>query len=177
MQPGQRAPNYINPETHGAQVVIIGTVFTSLAAIAVVLRFWAHVRARISAPDDIVITLAWLSSLANTVLTNISSLEYGWNRHFIDIPLEWIKRMLLVSYMIFCAGLKFQKGNRAIRYSSRIVYALATTCTSCSILLFYFRLTEGVTWTGAYRRLLYVALLAVVGIGCAQMGMAIFQCK
>jgi hypothetical protein len=91
MQPGQRAPNYINPETHGAQVVIIGTVFTSLAAIAVVLRFWAHVRARISAPDDIVIALAWLSSLANTVLTNISSLEYGWNRHFVDIPLEWIK--------------------------------------------------------------------------------------
>jgi hypothetical protein len=79
--------------------------------------------------------------------------------------------------MIFCAEAKFQQGNGAIGYSSRIVYALAVTCTRYSILLFYFRLTEGVTWTGAYRRLLYVALLAVVGIGCAQMGMAIFQCK
>jgi hypothetical protein len=85
-------PNYVDPDSRGSDLIIFGTIFVFLAAVAVVLRFWAHVRSRIFAPDDVSILIAWANSLALTVILNISSSDYGWNRHIIDIPIDWIHR-------------------------------------------------------------------------------------
>ena len=80
-----------------------------------IFRFWAHAKARVKAPDDIVITLAWLCSLALTIILNISSLEYGWNRHFIDIPLEWIESKR-------CRGRCDTSADRSRQWGARLLF-------------------------------------------------------
>jgi RsiW-degrading membrane proteinase PrsW (M82 family) len=64
-----------------------------------------------------------------------------------------------------------------IGYASKILYALAVAFTRLSILLFYYRLSAGTTWTRAYRRFLHGAVAAVVIVCFVQVFMSVFQCR
>jgi hypothetical protein len=58
-------------------MVTFATMFTSVAAISVILRMWVYTKARTSAPDDIITSLAWFGSLGVTISLNISSFKLG----------------------------------------------------------------------------------------------------
>ena len=54
------APNYVNPETRGPALIILGTLFLVLSTVAVCLRCFAHISSRKFGVDDICIVLAWV---------------------------------------------------------------------------------------------------------------------
>ena len=58
------APNYINPESRGTELIIAGTILLFTATVAVVLRCCARIPSRVLRLDDICIIVAWVR-LAN----------------------------------------------------------------------------------------------------------------
>jgi len=54
------APNYINPESRGTELIIAGTILLVTATVAVVLRCCARIPSRVLRLDDICIIVAWV---------------------------------------------------------------------------------------------------------------------
>lgn len=81
-------PNYENLESRADQLIISSAILLFLGALAVALRLWAHISARIWAVDDIFIVLAWLSALGLAIVLNLSTRNFGFSRHIWDVKVE-----------------------------------------------------------------------------------------
>ena len=62
-------------------------------------------------------------------------------------------------------------------YISKIFYIVAVGFIRLSILMFYYRLVVGTTWTKVYRIVLHCGVFAVVAVCLIFLGLTIFQCE
>lgn len=74
-------PNYDNPVTRGPALVIVNSIFISLAVITVVARIYTRiVIKRWFGIDDVFILLALLFTLGLTAVVILANQRFGWNR-------------------------------------------------------------------------------------------------
>ncbi|KAB8301447.1 hypothetical protein EYC80_003313 [Monilinia laxa] len=106
-------PNYINPETHGWENVILNVVLYTILCCFLVLRIWTRTRLRASfGADDVMILLAMVPTTAFFVLSLLADLKFMWTRHQYDIPLSHVEfglKMVLIIEVMFAAACTFTK--------------------------------------------------------------------
>ena len=91
------SPNYDNPVTRGNALVIVNSIFISLAVITVCMRMYTRLfLKRWFGIDDVFILLALLFTLGLTAVVLLANKNYGWDRHVYDIPLTQIAPTLKV---------------------------------------------------------------------------------
>jgi hypothetical protein len=74
-------PNYDNPVTRGPALLIVNSIFISLAVITVVARIYTRiVIKRWFGIDDVFILLALLFTLGLTAVVILANQRFGWNR-------------------------------------------------------------------------------------------------
>jgi hypothetical protein len=74
-------PNYDNPVTRGPALVIVNSIFISLATITVAARIYTRiVIKRWFGIDDVFILLALLFTLGLTAVVILANQRFGWNR-------------------------------------------------------------------------------------------------
>jgi len=152
------APNYINPVTRGPAVVIVNTVLITLCIIIVVLRVYVRVYIKKwFGLDDVFIIFALLTTMAMGIADNIGSIEYGWDRHFWDVPPEKIEGSLQLAWIVqgtYCLGAHF---------------------TFWSLLIFYHRLNKdvGIRW---FTWLNYTLMIVVTLIFTIFFFLVLFLC-
>jgi len=74
-------PNYDNPVTRGPALVIVNSIFISLAVITVVARIYTRiVIKRWFGIDDVFILLALLFTIGLTAVVILANQRFGWNR-------------------------------------------------------------------------------------------------
>lgn len=74
-------PNYDNPVTRGPALVIVNSIFISLAIITVAARIYTRiVIKRWFGIDDVFILLALLFTLGLTAVVILANQRFGWNR-------------------------------------------------------------------------------------------------
>lgn len=148
------APNYTNPVTRGSEFITANLLLLALVILTVSLRIYTRLSvSRYFGSDDILISLATLSTGVFNTLSMIVALKYDSDRHVWDVP-----------FPTFTTG-------RALSLPTQVMFALSTTLTKCSALVFFSRLK------GAGRDWICVAAIGL----CAAQGtvfsfMDIFQC-
>ena len=74
-------PNYDNPVTRGPALVIVNSIFISLATITVAARIYTRiVIKRWFGIDDVFILLALLFTIGLTAVVILANQRFGWNR-------------------------------------------------------------------------------------------------
>jgi hypothetical protein len=74
-------PNYDNPVTRGPALLIVNSIFISLAVITVVARIYTRiVIKRWFGIDDVFILLALLFTIGLTAVVILANQRFGWNR-------------------------------------------------------------------------------------------------
>lgn len=74
-------PNYDDPVTRGPALVIVNSIFISLATITVAARIYTRiVIKRWFGIDDVFILLALLFTLGLTAVVILANQRFGWNR-------------------------------------------------------------------------------------------------
>ena len=74
-------PNYDNPVTRGPALVIVNSIFISLATITVAARIYTRiVIKRWFGIDDVFILLALLFTIGLTAVFILANQRFGWNR-------------------------------------------------------------------------------------------------
>ena len=74
-------PNYDYPVTRGPALVIVNSIFISLATITVAARIYTRiVIKRWFGIDDVFILLALLFTLGLTAVVILANQRFGWNR-------------------------------------------------------------------------------------------------
>lgn len=100
----------------------------------------------------------WLSSIAFTVFTLLSTERYGSGTHNWDVP---ISKYATLAFMGWCA---------------EIIYLFSTGCTKCSILFFYRRLTKG-TYNKRWEYAIITAIAFTAFYSLAFIFLLIFSCS
>jgi hypothetical protein len=74
-------PNYDNPVTRGPALLVVNSIFISLAVITVAARIYTRiVIKRWFGIDDVFILLALLFTLGLTAVVILANQRFGWNR-------------------------------------------------------------------------------------------------
>ncbi|RAR01158.1 integral membrane protein [Stemphylium lycopersici] len=151
-------PNYDNPPTRGPALVIVNSIFISLATLTVAARLYTRiVIKRWFGIDDIFIVLALLFTFGLTTVVLLANKSYGWDRHVWDIPFE-----------------KFVPTSK-IAMTAKVVFTAAATFTRLSLHCFYYRLVSdsGKSW---FKWLVHLNVVYTVGIFISFPCIAIFFC-
>ncbi|KAI5295535.1 hypothetical protein KEM52_001083 [Ascosphaera acerosa] len=104
-------PNYVNPEYIGNQLIVIGVVFGVISIITVSLRLYVRLWMKRNAGwDDLLIAIALVLVVVDTVANILGTVKFGWGYHMWDInPSKkpallfesWLAEILFVSSMTF----------------------------------------------------------------------------
>jgi hypothetical protein len=74
-------PNYDNPVTRGPALLVVNSIFISLAVITVAARIYTRiVIKRWFGIDDVFILLALLFTIGLTAVVILANQRFGWNR-------------------------------------------------------------------------------------------------
>jgi hypothetical protein len=83
-------PNYVNPIKRGPVIYIIPAICLGLSTTVVFTRLYARLFIRRwFGLDDLLIILAWLSTIGVTAVVFIGDVHFGWDRHIWDSELAW----------------------------------------------------------------------------------------
>ncbi|KFY47069.1 hypothetical protein V495_02109 [Pseudogymnoascus sp. VKM F-4514 (FW-929)] len=134
-----------NGHSRGAEIVAIGTVFTTMAAILVSLRFFARfVIIRSPGWDDFLIFCSMVTSIALTALT-AKQVRYGLGRHQAslapEVALENLKA-LWQAIIVYYISLGFVKSSIIVQYLRIFVdKRMRTICWSLLVVVTLYSLT------------------------------------
>lgn len=140
-------PNFINPETHGPGLIIVGILFNCLGAIIIATRFYARIFiTRALGIDDWLILVAFAFGTALTALVIEGNVKYYNGHHVWDIPIG------------------SAVGHRINVWIAQVCFTAALSFVKISVLLFYRRLSVSftwaflvATWVGIVYNILYLA--------------------
>ncbi|CAE7207985.1 hypothetical protein PTTW11_09771 [Pyrenophora teres f. teres] len=151
-------PNYVDPQTRGPALVIVNSIFITLAILTVCARLYTRlIIKRWFGIDDVFILLALLFTLGLTAIVLLANEKYGWDRHEWDVPISQI----IPTYKVAMAA--------------KVIFTAAATFTRLSLHCFYYRLVadSGKSW---FKWLVHANVAYTVGIFIALTFMAIFFC-
>ncbi|RYN77762.1 hypothetical protein AA0120_g11214 [Alternaria tenuissima] len=151
-------PNYDNPVTRGPALVIVNSIFISLATITVAARIYTRiVIKRWFGIDDVFILLALLFTLGLTAVVILANQRFGWNRHVWDIP-----------FPMFVPTSK-------IAMTAKVVFVAAATFTRLSLHCFYYRLVTdtGKSW---FKWAIHANVAYTIGLFISWTFIGIFFC-
>ncbi|RYO35209.1 hypothetical protein AA0113_g11557 [Alternaria arborescens] len=152
-------PNYDNPVTRGPALLIVNSIFISLAVITVVARIYTRiVIKRWFGIDDVFILLALLFTIGLTAVVILANQRFGWNRHVWDIP-----------FAMFVPTSK-------IAMTAKVVFVAAATFTRLSLHCFYYRLVTdtGKSW---FKWAIHANVAYTVGLFISWTFIGIFFCN
>ncbi|KAK5095992.1 hypothetical protein LTS08_007874 [Lithohypha guttulata] len=132
-------PNYIDPETRGPALFVVSILLIILGAIIISIRTYTRLRiTRAFGLDDGLAILAYLLTVALTILVVIGNKVYYSGRHVWDVPPNtWIP-------------------HRRSVWWCELVYIFASSSIRISVLLFYRRLSIG--FANNFLRATYIGL-------------------
>ncbi|EME45621.1 hypothetical protein DOTSEDRAFT_71349 [Dothistroma septosporum NZE10] len=152
--------NYTNPPEQQHWLVPFVIVWQVISTILVAGRI--HLRAtKRSGPfgiDDILILLAWISSLALVVSACRAEWTFHLGRHIWNYPPQDFAGSLLNGWL------------------AQIFFLLASTFTKCSILLFYRRMAKN-TYSDTWLRTIWVLMFVTIGSGVGIFLAYCFMCE
>ncbi|KAI1104672.1 hypothetical protein F4804DRAFT_332081 [Jackrogersella minutella] len=151
-------PNHVNPKTRGNIGEVVGLLLAGLVTVTLAIRLYVRKwLTRRLALDDVFILLAYLPTIAYTIIGIISEDRLHWNRHTWDLEISSL-----------APGLK-------LIFANGMLFVLATSFTKLSILTIPYRLT-----TASKDRKMTIAVsisMAFIGLSCFAFVMVnIFQC-
>lgn len=152
-------PNYIDPVTRGAGLVVVNVIFLVLITVCVALRLYTRIAIkRWFGIDDWFIILAYIFTVGTDITVILANERYYWNRHIWDIPLNHASGVL------------------KIVLSATILFTAASSCTRISLLCFYYRLVREAK-RPLFRWVLHGSLVYIVAIWITFTFTSLFQCQ
>ncbi|KAF2426494.1 hypothetical protein EJ08DRAFT_373359 [Tothia fuscella] len=119
------SPNTINPVTRGHSFWGVSALFLSAATVCVAARLYHRIFVRHwFGRDDVLIIIAFLSTVAVTTSVSIANVHYDWDKHIWDMQPKHYQASLIILYL------------------TRIFWGTATSCVRLSILCLYYRLLD-----------------------------------
>ncbi|KAF2666783.1 hypothetical protein BT63DRAFT_457739 [Microthyrium microscopicum] len=153
-------PNYINPETRGSEVWAVSFIFLILSTICVGLRLYTRVFVRKwIGPDDLLILIAYLSTVAVTACVAVGNAHYDWDRHAYDIPIP-----------LFSSSIK-------MFYITKIFWSIATSLVRLSVLCLYYRLISRCNAPARYIYTLHAMTFVTIALLICYLFVNIFPCN
>nr|POE86963.1 hypothetical protein CFP56_63995 [Quercus suber] len=120
--------NHIDPETR-SWLIPYAAVLQGVAAILVGARFYLRARNQ-AGPlglDDALLAPGFLAGVIFTTLAILATAQYGADRHIWDVSYNKFESLALVAWL------------------SEVTFLVSTTCTKISVLLFFRRLSQGIS--------------------------------
>jgi len=170
--------NTTDPVTRGNTLIVISTVTTSIAAVAVLLRLGYRHSVKQLWWDDLLASLALVSillsltciicltclqfcSIGLTIVSCYANDHAGWSNHLYDLVTEWatIERALKTIY------------------AAKLFYGICVLFSRWSILAFYSRLLGGTGVNKSWLLALRVTTWIVVTFGIAFALVSVFNCQ
>jgi hypothetical protein len=151
-------PNYTDPVTHGASLVIVNCVFISLVTIFVALRLYTRLYLkRWFGIDDWCIILSWIFTVGLTTVVILANQKYYWNRHVWDVPIDGIA------------------ASEKVVMAAKILFTCACSFTRMSLICFYYRIV-GDARRKWFRWLLHASMAYIIAIFTSFIILTIWQC-
>ncbi|KAK2784441.1 hypothetical protein FQN52_009022 [Onygenales sp. PD_12] len=135
-------PNYVNPESQGQLMPIIGIIFVVLSVVVVALRLWVRVHMKRAAGLDDWVMLATMPFIIASTVSTIMGTHYGWGIHIWDNKLEWSQPSRLTSWL------------------SQVFFIIIMTLVKLSIISSYLRISATET-SKLFHRLSWATLVLV----------------
>ncbi|GAB1315631.1 hypothetical protein MFIFM68171_05841 [Madurella fahalii] len=149
-------PDFENGENIAYRLFIVAIFFSVLSLLSVSARlFSAHVILKKWHPDDVLILVAWIIALANSVIAMVQT-KYGLGKHMWDNPLEDFQMFLKIGII-----------------GGPLTYNLATLFIKTSILSFYLRFSV----ERAFRLAVYFVMVVTVGYTVPNAILVLYACR
>ncbi|KAF8250936.1 hypothetical protein K440DRAFT_540369 [Wilcoxina mikolae CBS 423.85] len=147
-------PNYIDPDSQGASLHVVGITLIVLSAVTVGLRIFVRTRILHTAGiDDWLILVSIVPAIGMTT-SALMGIWYGWGKHIWDSRMEWYKPSLIVSWVC------------------QMLFVVAVTFIKLSICYSYRRLSQH----GRFHMIINLTRLAILCWGVVFTLTVIFRC-
>lgn len=154
-------PNYEHPVTRGPANVIFNSTLFPIVAVLISIRVYTRLRISKSfGIDDWLIVAAAFPTTAFSVLTMVTELDMGWNRHIWDVK--------FTDTAVIALGLK-------LIIVTQVMFGLATTLIKCSMLTLTYRILTSAS--SRLRPWILVAMVVIILEGIAFCFVVTFQCR
>jgi hypothetical protein len=152
------APNYNNPTTRGDALLTTNIIFILLVTLSIGIRLYSRMLVKHqSGIDDIMIVLAYISTIGMTAVVLLANRDYGWNRHMWDVEVGMIEHANIIAF------------------TAKIMFTLASSFTRLSLIFLYYRLIKDTQFRW-YAITLHISLAFNVCILISFVLLVVFTC-